>query len=174
MGRYAQFVLGPAGSGKSTYCEAMQKHFETHRRRCYIINLDPAVDSTSYEAEIDLRELIGVDDAMEELNFGPNGGLVFCMEYLTSNMSWLQVRDVQLACGVVLLLQFICLTHACLVCLCVVQERLNDFPEDDVYFLIDCPGQIELYTHLNPLNIIVEEFKSRDFNCCSVCFGDES
>ena len=30
----------------------------------------------------DVRDLIQVDDAMEDtsLNFGPNGGLVFCME----------------------------------------------------------------------------------------------
>ncbi len=31
----------------------------------------------------DIRDLIQVDDAMEdeELHFGPNGGLVFCMEW---------------------------------------------------------------------------------------------
>lgn len=31
---------------------------------------------------LDVRELIQVDDAMEDesLKFGPNGGLVFCME----------------------------------------------------------------------------------------------
>ena len=26
----------------------------------------------------------------EELRFGPNGGLIFCMEYLMENMEWLQ------------------------------------------------------------------------------------
>lgn len=31
---------------------------------------------------LDIRELIHLDDAMEDesLRFGPNGGLVFCME----------------------------------------------------------------------------------------------
>ena len=31
---------------------------------------------------LDIRDLIQLDDAMEdeELRFGPNGGLVFCME----------------------------------------------------------------------------------------------
>jgi len=35
---------------------------------------------------------IKLDDAMEdeELKFGPNGGLIFCMEYLMENMDWLQ------------------------------------------------------------------------------------
>jgi hypothetical protein len=33
----------------------------------------------------DIRELIQLDDAMDDetLNFGPNGGLLFCMEYIT-------------------------------------------------------------------------------------------
>ena len=35
---------------------------------------------------------IKLDDAMEdeELKFGPNGGLIFCMEYLMENMDWLE------------------------------------------------------------------------------------
>ena len=41
-----------------------------------------------------------------------------------------------------------------------------------MYFIIDCPGQIELYTHLVPFNVILEEFQSRDFRCCSVCLVD--
>ena len=47
----------------------------------------------------DVRELISVDDAMEdsELRFGPNGGLIFCMEYLAQNMDWLheQLEEVE-------------------------------------------------------------------------------
>ncbi len=27
---------------------------------------------------------------MEDLNFGPNGGLVYCMEYLIQNLDWLR------------------------------------------------------------------------------------
>lgn len=29
----------------------------------------------------DIRELICLDDVMEELGLGPNGGLIYCMEY---------------------------------------------------------------------------------------------
>lgn len=28
----------------------------------------------------DIRDLISVEDVMEELGYGPNGGLVYCME----------------------------------------------------------------------------------------------
>jgi hypothetical protein len=33
---------------------------------------------------LDIRELISVDDVMDDefLKMGPNGGLVFCMEYV--------------------------------------------------------------------------------------------
>jgi hypothetical protein len=38
----------------------------------------------------DIRELISLEDVMEELNYGPNGGLVYCMEYLQDNLDdWL-------------------------------------------------------------------------------------
>jgi GTPase SAR1 family protein len=30
-----------------------------------------------------------VDDVMEHLNFGPNGALVYCMEFLLSRSDWL-------------------------------------------------------------------------------------
>lgn len=30
---------------------------------------------------IDIRELISLDDVMEELGMWPNGGLIYCMEY---------------------------------------------------------------------------------------------
>lgn len=32
----------------------------------------------------DIRDLIQLDDAMDDetLHFGPNGGLLFCMEYI--------------------------------------------------------------------------------------------
>ena len=34
----------------------------------------------------DIRELINLDDVMEELGLGPNGGLMFCMEYPSLNL----------------------------------------------------------------------------------------
>lgn len=37
-----------------------------------------------------LADLISLEDAMEELELGPNGGLVYCMEYLLDNMDWLK------------------------------------------------------------------------------------
>ena len=43
-----------------------------------------------FQVSIDVRELISLDDVMEELDYGPNGGLVYCFEYLCENLEWLQ------------------------------------------------------------------------------------
>jgi hypothetical protein len=46
-----------------------------------MVNLDPAAEHFSYPVSTDIRELISLDDVMEELGMGPNGGLIYCMEY---------------------------------------------------------------------------------------------
>jgi len=52
--------------------------------------LDPANEHFKYQCDIDIKNLITLDDAMEEMDLGPNGGLVFCMEYLCENFYWLE------------------------------------------------------------------------------------
>ncbi|RXM98352.1 GPN-loop GTPase 3 [Acipenser ruthenus] len=141
MPRFAQLVMGPAGSGKSTYCATIVQHCEAINRSVQVVNLDPAAEYFSYPVMADIRELIQVDDVMEDdsLRFGPNGGLVFCMEYLANNFSWLEE----------------CLGHV----------------EDD-YVLFDCPGQIELYTHLPVMKQIVEQLQQWEFRVCGVFLVD--
>lgn len=39
---FGQLVIGPPGSGKTTYCFAMKEYFEHFGRQTIIINLDPA------------------------------------------------------------------------------------------------------------------------------------
>jgi len=135
--KFAQFVMGPAGCGKSTYCAIIQEHFRVAlRRQCRVINLDPAAENFLYDCEIDIRDLISVDDVMEELNYGPNGGLVYAMEYITDNLTWLQ-------------------------------DQLGEFIDDD-YILFDCPGQIELYSHLTVMREIVDMIQNQDFRVAGV------
>lgn len=143
--RYAQIVMGPAGSGKSTYCSTLVKHAEVSRRRVHVINLDPAAESFDYEPTIDVRELIGLNDAMDddELKFGPNGGLVFCMEFLLENMDWFEE-----------------------------QIGGQDGALDDDYYLIDCPGQIELYTHMKVMKRFVDILQTWNFRMCGVFLVD--
>ena len=132
MPRHGQFIMGPAGVGKSTYCKYIQEHAEVVRRTVHIVNLDPAAEVFTYKVDVDIRELISVEDVMEELNLGPNGGLLYCMEYLANNLAWLE-------------------------------EQLDDFGED-AYFLFDCPGQIELFSHVPIMKLVLRHI----INNCSV------
>lgn len=80
--RYAVIVAGPAGAGKSTFCNGLMTHLQTSRRTAHLVNLDPAANSDAfeYESAIDIRDLISLNDVMSELEYGPNGGLVYCFE----------------------------------------------------------------------------------------------
>lgn len=70
----------------------MQQHGVDTRRMIEVVNLDPAAEHFDYKPILDIRELIHVQDTMEDedLHFGPNGGLVYCIEYLIENLDWLQ------------------------------------------------------------------------------------
>ena len=81
-------MIGPAGVGKSSYCKTMQEHCKTMQRVLHVANLDPASDTYEYECAFDVRELVSLEDVMEQLEYGPNGGLVYCMEHLLENSSW--------------------------------------------------------------------------------------
>jgi len=87
---FAQLVIGPPGSGKSTYCRGMKEFLSSMGRKVAIVNLDPANDDLPYECDIDISELITLQDAMEKLKLGPNGSLVYCMEFLEKNHEWLR------------------------------------------------------------------------------------
>lgn len=138
---YAQLVIGPAGSGKSTYCSSLYRHCETMRRTINIVNLDPAAENFDYPVTVDIRELINLEDVMEELGLGPNGGLIYCMEELEDNLDdWLT-------------------------------EKLDDFLDDD-YLVFDCPGQIELFSHVPVLKNFVEHLQRKNFNVCVVYLLD--
>ncbi|XP_049850388.1 uncharacterized protein LOC126322569 [Schistocerca gregaria] len=87
---FGQVVLGPPGSGKTTYCHGMKQFLTALGRKVAIINLDPANDTVPYEPNVDISSLITLEDAMSEFGLGPNGGLMYCMEYLEKNVDWLQ------------------------------------------------------------------------------------
>ena len=51
MGKHAQLVIGPAGSGKSTFCHLIQEHCDATKRTVHIVNLDPAAEHFSCRSE---------------------------------------------------------------------------------------------------------------------------
>lgn len=90
--RYAVLVTGPAGAGKSTFCSALITHAQTIGRSVHLFNLDPAAERFEYEPTLDIRDLINLEDVMEELEFGPNGGLIYCFEWVIVSVGMLDMR----------------------------------------------------------------------------------
>lgn len=135
MVRCGALVMGPAGSGKSTFCHMLHSHAETSRRRVHVVNLDPAADEFTYPVAADIRDLISLEEVMKELKLGPNGGLIYCMEYLVDNLDWLE-------------------------------DALDEIGPEE-YVLFDCPGQIELYSHVPVFGQISRELQRMGFRICS-------
>ncbi|KAJ9490020.1 hypothetical protein VN97_g3255 [Penicillium thymicola] len=59
-------------------------------RKCSVVNLDPANDKTSYPCALDVRDLVTLEDIMEEDKLGPNGGVLYALEELENNFDWLE------------------------------------------------------------------------------------
>jgi GTPase SAR1 family protein len=86
---FGQFVVGAPGVGKSAYCAGMSAMLTALKRPHVVVNLDPANEQTPYTCGVDVRTLIQVDDAMRAHSLGPNGALLFCIEFLEKNLAWL-------------------------------------------------------------------------------------
>ena len=140
MGRFIQLVMGPAGVGKSTYCHHIQEHCNASKRSMKVANLDPAADYYKYKASFDIKDLVCLEEAMEQYGFGPNGGLVYCMEYLLQNCEWLK-------------------------------DQLDSFGDDD-YVILDCPGQVDLYSHLPIMRNLAEQLQQWGYRVCGVYILD--
>ncbi|KAM9606864.1 GPN-loop GTPase 2 isoform 1-T4 [Morphnus guianensis] len=136
---FGQVVIGPPGSGKTTYCHGMQEFMGRIGRKVTVVNLDPANEAMPYQCAVDIAELITLPDVMENLKLGPNGGLIYCMEYLEANFDWLQ-------------------------------EKLAAFRGH--YYLFDCPGQVELYTHHDALKNVFAQLAKWNFRLAAVHLVD--
>ncbi|MCJ1433972.1 ATP binding protein [Xylographa pallens] len=88
MSKFGVLVMGPAGAGKTTFCSALIQHLRNNKRSCFYVNLDPAAEDFVYEPDLDIKDLISLEDVMEEIGLGPNGGLIYCFEFLLDNLDF--------------------------------------------------------------------------------------
>ncbi|GJJ10682.1 hypothetical protein Clacol_004909 [Clathrus columnatus] len=87
---FGEVVIGPPGSGKTTYAYGKYQLFTALKRSIAIVNLDPANDNILYPCSISISSLITLSEVMETYNLGPNGAMLYCMEYLEANFDWLE------------------------------------------------------------------------------------
>eukprot|EP00812_Abedinium_dasypus_P008384 NODE_2149_length_986_cov_279.767991.p2 GENE.NODE_2149_length_986_cov_279.767991~~NODE_2149_length_986_cov_279.767991.p2 ORF type:complete len:299 (+),score=126.38 NODE_2149_length_986_cov_279.767991:63-959(+) len=124
----------------------MQQLLTALKRPVAVVNLDPANDELPYDCCINIRELVNVEDVMTELDLGPNGALVYAMEYIEVNLDWLVMR---------------------------LRQHTADLAVP--YVIFDCPGQIELYTHHDVMTRMTQQLtKALDFRFCAVHLVDST
>ena len=114
--KFGQLIIGAPGSGKTTYIKTMKEFYSKCGRKTLSINLDPANDNKNLIFDIDIRQLINLEDVEKNLKLGPNGSFLYCINFLNDNISWLEQQ--------------------------INQEKYSDY----FYYLIDTPGQIEIFT----------------------------
>lgn len=61
-------------------------------RACSVVNLDPANDQTNYPKAVDIRSLVKLEDVMARDRLGPNGGILYALEELETNLDWLEAE----------------------------------------------------------------------------------
>ena len=158
---YGQVVVGPPGSGKTTYCNGMQQYLRLIGRETLVINLDPAneappmasLDTSKYshlpyDTMLDVsEEVVNLSSVMTKLNLGPNGGLVYCMEYMEHHLDSIAS---------------------------LLSQRIQDATTSQPpYLIFDLPGQVEVYTHNTCVQNIVSGLVSKlSLNLCAVHLVD--
>ncbi|GAA6060742.1 hypothetical protein JCM10212_003786 [Sporobolomyces blumeae] len=161
---FGQLVIGPPGSGKTTYCWGLHQFFKALGRPILIINLDPASTSPPYPNSLSISELISLDDAMDAHRLGPNGAMLYCLEYLEANLDWLEENVERVLQG--------------------AMERSDErddgtdsnevdadgrpteakarsWTREEMYVVFDTPGQVELSTNHDSLKNVVAFLQNR-------------
>jgi len=69
-------MLIEIGSGKTTFMQRINNYLHVNKQRPYVLNLDPAVITVPFEANIDIRDSINYKEVMKQYNLGPNGGIL--------------------------------------------------------------------------------------------------
>jgi len=161
-------VIGPPGSGKTTYCSGMSQYLTAIGRRNLVINLDPANDANDlpYPVGFDvMRELVRLDRVAEEHGLGPNGGLMVAMEVMADEVEYIEEKirenvknyDFSNTVGAPP-------SHD--------DSQKSDPSNGDVYLIFDFPGQVELFTHDTCVSRIVRHFQSLDYRLACVQLVD--
>ncbi|KAI9247596.1 hypothetical protein EDC94DRAFT_625885 [Helicostylum pulchrum] len=76
--------IGMAGSGKTTFMQRINAHLHEKKTPPYVLNLDPAVTSLPFTANIDIRDTVNYKEVMKQYNLGPNGGILTSLNLFTT------------------------------------------------------------------------------------------
>ncbi|SBS88504.1 nucleolar preribosomal associated cytoplasmic ATPase, putative [Plasmodium ovale] len=164
--KYGQVVVGPAGSGKTNYCKLMKEFMKIKKRNCYVVNLDSASEEYYYERK---KKAINTTSNIEkELNdYYDTIYDIDIRNYI--DVSTLMDEEM-LGPNCALLKSVELLYENCH----ILEDELNEYDDDDNYFIIDTPGQIELYTHTDYFKKILSIFTDQNIKLIVVFLIDIS
>lgn len=73
---YTIFVVGTAGSGKSTLTASFSDWLRDQEQSTLLVNLDPAASTLPYEPDVDVRDYVDYERIMATRRLGPNAALI--------------------------------------------------------------------------------------------------
>lgn len=76
------FLIGTAGSGKTTFVKNFSEWIENKGVDVARINLDPGVVNLPYTADFDVREYVNTEKIMKDLGLGPNSALTVASDLI--------------------------------------------------------------------------------------------
>lgn len=109
------YIIGPAGSGKSTLVKSLYEHITEKYNEISVItlNLDPGAQVIPYNAHIDIRDYLTLNEVMMKYKLGPNGGLIAATDLMIES-----IEDIKF--------------------------EISEYNDPEVV-IIDTPGQLELF-----------------------------
>ena len=73
------FIVGPAGSGKSSFVRYFSEYLKNNNYSVRCVNLDPATKPV-YKVDADIRKFVKTESVMNDLNLGINSALIKSVE----------------------------------------------------------------------------------------------
>ncbi|HIH40326.1 MAG TPA: GTPase [Halobacteria archaeon] len=74
------YMLGTAGSGKTSFTASFQGWLKQLDLEVATVNLDPGEMNLPYDPEVDIRDWVDLYDVMEKFKLGPNGAQIACSD----------------------------------------------------------------------------------------------
>ncbi|KAK5259690.1 hypothetical protein LTR67_001345 [Exophiala xenobiotica] len=133
----AVVCIGMAGSGKTTFMQRINNYLHVNKTKPYVLNLDPAVITVPFQPNIDIRDSINYKEVMKQYNLGPNGGILTSLNLFATKID--QIIN-------------------------LLEKRANPAPDSKItspkHFLVDTPGQIEVFVWSASGSILLESLAS--------------
>jgi GTPase SAR1 and related small G proteins len=86
----AIIITGTAGSGKSLLTSRLLELYKDNNAFPISLNLDPGAVSLPYEPDVDVRDIINIENLMQEYGLGPNGSLIMATDMISTRLEEIQ------------------------------------------------------------------------------------